>query len=210
MLSLLAAGVAGLLCGGLLTTAILTAPTGEVTPVPITPDTFPRTVLGLERDDLWYRDAGRNPVVDRLDDQFDAQVAHHRFAYGGDGATLSYTIGTGGVRLTIVNGLLPRPLPSDGARLFGTGGPVVRATLEEDEVACTADVTQSLEYTTEGWPADGWDDPPLLGRSTCLLVDQDRNLSLRLVEVSLRPSDVVATAEAFSAELRRLHKDLVS
>lgn len=170
-------------------------------PVPITVDSFPRELLGLTRPDVGWSDA-----------EFADQHAGHRFAHGGDGASLSY----GGLyTLTIVNGRLTPTVPTSGDRAAGRAPVVV--SLRSSRTSCVSQQS-ILEFT----PAETVLAPRAAsaagaggGFSTsrgqvwteCVLEDAGRNIALRLVGPGPRGS-VLVTAPQFRDELERIHDDI--
>lgn len=188
-------GVAGLLVG-LAVGALGTVRPAQV-PVPITVDSFPRELLGLTR-----------PDVGRSDAEFADQLAGHRFAHGGDGASLSY----GGLyTLTIVNGRLTPTVPTSGDRAAGRAAVVV--SLRSTRTSCVSQQS-ILEFTpaaTDTAPraasAAGGDGGFNASRglvwTECVLEDAGRNIALRLVGPGPTGS-VLVTAPQFRDELERV------
>lgn len=196
----IAVGVAG-------TVFALNAGNGNGDPLEITPETFPREVMNLLRDDLLPRDLQDTEAVARLDEQFAQQVEGYRFAYGGDGASMYYSVGGSGVEYTIVNGILPPSLPSSGPG-DGTLAPVL-VSHESDQVVCTVQRGGITLDAETGMPVET-DLDSVSGWTSCILTDDARTLSLRLTEVGVQRKNPVASAEQLSRELERLHDDLTS
>lgn len=197
------AAALGILVGVAGTVFALNAGNGSMGPVEITPETFPREVLSLLRDDLRARDLNDTEAIERLDSNFAQQLENHRFAYGGDGATMYYSVGGSGVEYTIVNGVIPPAIPSHG--VLGAGELPVMVSFESDDVVCTV---EQAELTLDA--ATGAADPSGPGLSSCVLTDATRNLSLRLIEVGVPRTDSAQSAERMAAELLHLYEDLTS
>lgn len=197
--------LAGAIAGGIWGVTASRAPP-EPQPVPITLDTFPRELLGASRNDLALRDAGFGPTVERLDAEFEEQLAGFRFAHGGAGATFGYGRS---LNLTVVNGVLPPPLPRDSA--VNRDGRVTQTrrlvSLRTDDVSCTFEPKPVFNRQT------GLEEPGDLtsdGLTDCVLVDPVRNLSLRLSQDEVpRGADAIDTSDVFRGELERLHRSLV-
>lgn len=197
--------VAGLAGGAIL----LDAPAPP--PIAITVDTFPREVLLKERDDIPWRDEGSKMAIERLDAQFEDQLAGYRQAYGGDGATLAYK----GFSLTIVNGRLAATVPSQPDPSSEDAAWVV--SLRSGDTLCVSqdppvepppielsDVLVDQSKDVFYWLERGRTD----ATTECVLVDEDRNISLRLVGQGWRKR-TVQSAEALRDELVALHASLV-
>lgn len=105
-MGIVAIAVVALLVGG--SVGAFAAYRQTPSPTPITVDSFPREILGMEREDIALRDGGYKPVTDRLDAHFRAQLEGYRFAYGGEGAQFRYGEF---MTLTIVNGQLAPDVP---------------------------------------------------------------------------------------------------
>ncbi|MEO7586424.1 MAG: hypothetical protein ABIS84_00190 [Arachnia sp.] len=197
--------VAGMILGAVWVSGTVREPT-EPPPVEITLATFPRALLGADRTDIPLREAGFGPTVERLDRDFAEQLAAYRFAYGGDGATLQYGRL---LNLTIVNGILPPPLPRDGAVDFSGRARLTRrlVSLRGGDVSCTFEPEPAVIQETG---MEGLGDLLSDGRTDCVLTDPLRNLSLRIENpVEARGADALDTAISFRDELRRLHDSLV-
>lgn len=201
----MAAGALGALLGGIVMAAVL-QPEPEAVPIPITLDTFPRTFMGADRNDLNLRDAGFGPTVQRLDREFMKQLESFRFAYGGRGAVFGYGRL---ITLTIVDGILTPGVPREG-QLDLTGR--VRETrrlvsLNTPLVSCTFEPEPNLD------PDRGIEELgqfSSIGHTECVLVDRARNLSLRLADnPAVLGSDSVESASTFSTELEGLHAQLI-
>lgn len=201
------AAVAGMVAGGLAVAAFTVDP--PPAPIALTIDSFPREVFGELRADVSFRDAGSKAVLDRLDTQFDDQISAHRFAYGGDGATFRY----GPHRtLTIVNGRLAPAVPLAGGRDDWEVPTAV--SLQAGLTSCVTDLPREADEMEEEVfvdPSTGAiesieNDRPW---TDCVLVDTDRNLSLRLSGIA--PVDAESTTTAASRyrdELERIHAHL--
>lgn len=180
-------------------------------PIVITLDSFPRELLLKERDDIAWRDEGSRVAIERLDAQFEDQLTGYREAYGGDGATLTYK----GFALTIVNGRLAATLPikspasseeiawvvslrSEDTLCVSQDPPVEAPPIELSEVL--VDQSKDVFYWLERGRTDA--------TTECVLVDEDRNVSLRLVGQGWRKR-TAQSAEAFREELVALHASLV-
>ncbi len=199
------AGAVGALLGGIVMAAVM-QPEPEAVSIPITLDTFPRTFMGADRNDLNLRDAGFGPTVERLDREFTKQLESFRFAYGGRGAVFGYGRL---ITLTIVDGILTPGVPREG-QLDLTGR--VRETrrlvsLNTPLVSCTFEPQPNLD------PDRGIEELGMfstIGHTECVLVDRARNLSLRLADnPAVEGSDSVESASAFSTELEGLHAQLI-
>ncbi|GAB3812667.1 hypothetical protein GCM10028820_06090 [Tessaracoccus terricola] len=201
------AAAAGIALGVAGTGFALNAGNGTGDPLEITPDTFPREVMNLLRDDLLPRDLQDAEAITRLDEHFAQQVESYRFAYGGEGASMYYSVGGSGVEYTIVNGILPPSLPSSGPG-DGTLAPVL-VSHESDLVVCTVQRGGITVDAETGLPVET-DLDSVTGWTSCILTDGPRNLSLRLTEVGVQRNNAVASAEQLSTELERLHDDLTS
>lgn len=197
--------VAGLAGGAL----FLDGPKSQ--PLAITVDTFPREVLLKERDDIAWRDQGSSMAIDRLDAQFEDQLAGYRQAYGGDGATLTYK----GFALTIVNGRLAATVPTQ-PDTSSADTPWVVSLTSEDTLCVSqdppvepppidlSDVLSDQSKDVFYWLERGRTD----ATTECVLVDEDRNLSLRLVGSGWRKR-TTQSAEAIRDELVALHDALL-
>lgn len=198
----IAVGVAG-------TVIALNAGNGSGDSLPITPEIFPREVLGLLRDDLLPRDLDDTEAVGRLDANFARQVEGFRFAYGGDGAAMFYSVGGSGVEYTILNGILPPSLPSTGSAPAGSAGLPVVVSYSSTDVVCTLQSTVVTLDAETGLPSET-DLASTPGWTSCVLTDGVRNLSLRLTELGVQRRDAARSAERMGEELRRLYEDLTS
>lgn len=199
------AAALGIVVGVAGTVFALNAGNGSAGPVEITPDTFPREVMSLLRDDLLARDLNDTEAVERLDASFAQQLESYRFAYGGDGAAMYYSVGGSGVEYTIVNAILPPSLPSGGGPGTGSSELPVMVSFEGDDVVCTVRESEITIDAATGEPSStgpGW--------SSCVLTDEANDLSLRLTEVGVQRISAAVSAEQMSAELLRLHEDLIS
>lgn len=206
----IATGVVFALLGALMGAGIVgfvTRTGPEPQPVPITVDTFPREVLGVERNDLELRRAGFGPTIARLDAEFEAQLAAFRFSYEGDGATFGYGWL---IDLTVVNGILASEVPREGELDMGGKARQPRrlVSLQTGTTSCTFEPRPSFS------PSSGVDDLgdfSSFGRTQCVLRDRERNLSLRLNHNGwARNSNAFETAREFRDELERLHAQLLS
>ncbi|MGV8845965.1 hypothetical protein [Tessaracoccus sp.] len=194
----------GAVVGGVWVAQMLDTPP-QPEPVPITLDAFPRELFGAQRNDIKYREKGYPPTVERLDTEFQKQLAAHRFSYGGDGATLNYGLL---FELSIVNGLLAPDPPRDG--IVDQNG---RATerrrlllLHSGEMSCTFE-PEFVTNTKSG--IDELGDFMSDGRTTCVMVDTVRHLSLRIAHVrDARDVDAFDAATSFRDELLILHANL--
>ncbi len=196
--------MAGAVVGGLWVAQVMGEPPAAQ-PVPITPDTFPRKLFGVQRNDIKYREKGFPPAVERLDAEFQKQLAAHRFSYGGDGATFTYGLL---FELSIVNGLLVPDLPRDG--IVDQNGRATETrrmiSLRSDEVSCTFEPA-FVTRTESG--IDELGDFRSSGRTDCVLVDTVFNLSLRIAHVrDARDIDAFDAASLFRDELQVLHAGL--
>lgn len=201
----LAVGViAGAVAGGFWVAVALRPPPAPQ-PVPISLDTFPEELLGEKRNDISLRDGGFGPTVERLDAEFAEQLEDHRFAHGGDGATFGYGRL---LELTVVNGLLSPALPRGSAR--NRDGKVTQTrrliSLRAGDVSCTF---EPLPIRNPATALEEAGDLTSGGHTDCVLVDRERNLSLRLAQRHVeRDADAIATSAAFRDELERLHTEL--
>lgn len=181
-------------------------------PIDITIDSFPREVLLKERDDIPWRDEGSKVAIERLNAQFEDQLAGFRQAYGGEGATLAYQ----GFSLTIVNGRLAATVPSQPDASSEDVGWVV--SLRSADTLCVSqdppvepppielsDVLGDQSKDVFYWLERGRTD----ATTECVLVDEDRNISLRLVGQGWRQR-TAQSAEALRDELVALHDTLVN
>lgn len=211
----LAASVVGALAGGLFV-AFLTVGPPPPAPLALTVNRFPREILGQTREDIAFRDAGAIAVIERLDAQFEFQLRAHRFAYGGDGATYSYG---NRLDLTIVNGRLAPSVP-----VSGDGDDWETPTAVSLQSNSTSCVSQASPVDSDPAPSDFPVEP---GTGTtpdvhtvemdevrkwtdCVLVDAERNVSLRLAGHVRGSNDAQTTATLYRDELERIHADLVS
>lgn len=209
-------GVAGLFVG--LAVGGIFIPNLSPAPLEITLDIFPTEISGQQRDDIEWRTANSKPVVERLDAQFNDQLAGHRFAYGGAGAEFTYGES---FTLTIVNG---RPAPEvprgDDSELSTptvislNSGDASCVSTEEylmaqiiDEMKLPRDpevVVIDAETGTQIDPEEGmktiW--------TECVLFDGERNLGLRMTG-SGEGEDMLSMAERFRDELVTIHAGLI-
>lgn len=197
----------GIVVGVVGTVFALNAGNGTSRPVEITPETFPREVMSLLRTDLLARDLQDEEHVQLLDEYFARQLEGYRFAYGGDGATMYYSVGGSGVEYTIVNGILPPDLPHNGTDA-GLVAPPVLVSFEEEMVLCTV-VPSAVVMEPMTGEAAAPEMDAVSGLSSCVLRDETRNLSQRLSEVGV-PRNAARSAEQLAAELQRLYADLTS
>ena len=179
---------------------------------PITLDSFPRELLGLEREDVAFRDGTADAVIERLDSQFAAQLAGYRFAYGGEGARFRYGDVTS---LTIVNGkLAPQvPVSEDTDR-----GPSLVVSLNSKNTRCVTEtvIIHSRVLGAEtGTPLEAVNEYSEVRRSEerymwtdCVLLDDQRNISLRL-EGQVPGDDRTEVSGQFRDELERIHANLI-
>lgn len=199
-------GAAALLAGLMAGVFLIDEPAPQ--PIAISPDSFPLKVLEKERDDIRLRENGTQRDVESLDAQFEDQLSGYRQAYGGEGATLTYK----GFSLTILNGRLTTAVPLQ-------------------PVPYSADPTWVLSLKTENTLCVSLDPPPVeapdepvsetkdvfyfleRGRfdatTDCVLFDEERNISLRLVGAGWR-ARTAQSAEALHAELVALHAKLTA
>lgn len=209
-------GSAGLLVGvvvGLaVSAAVIEQP--QLPPVDITLDAFPREVLGEERDDLQWRDAWSKPIMEKLDAEFRDQVEGYRFAYGGEGATLTY--GSEEFVLTVVNGQIATAVPNAGSDQSDSTPTVV--SLDSEQTSCVSedpprdqtsalDLAQILEDDSKDvffWLDEG----QVRARTECVLFDTTRNLSLHLTG-SGRVERKLQTASILRDELVAIHANLI-
>ncbi len=201
----LAASVVGALLGGVFV-AVALQPEPTAASIPVTLDIFPREFMGSERNDLQLRKAGFGPTVDRLDDEFEEQLAAFRFAYGGRGATFGYGRL---VTLTIVDGIMTPGVPREGQMDLGGRVRETRrfASLNMATVSCTFE-PQPVPNASLGMEEFG--DLSGIGRSECVLVDRERNLSLRVAHnPRVRGSRALEAASTFSDALKGLHAQLI-
>lgn len=202
----LVAGVLGVLLGGVVM-AVVMQPQQDAASIPISLDTFPQEFMGAERNDLDLREAGFGPTVERLDDEFEEQLSAFRFAHGGNGATFGYGRL---ITLTIVDGILAPGIPRQGEidlagrvretrRLISLRTPTVSCTFEPQPVL---NVDRGIEELGEF---------SSVGHTECVLVDRERNLSLRLAHNrTARGSDSFEAATTFRDALEGLHAQLVA
>lgn len=184
-------------------------------PIPstsITLESFPREVLGLEREDVAFRDGNAEAVIERLDLQFEAQLAAYRFAYGGEGARFGYGDVTS---LTIVNGKMAPQVPVTEDTDWG---PSVVISLDSKNTRCVSETvivhSKVLDAET-GTPLEAATEYSEVRRSKesymwtdCVLLDAQRNLSLRL-EGQVPGDDRMEAANQFRDELERIHANLI-
>ncbi|RMB61610.1 hypothetical protein EAX62_02975 [Tessaracoccus antarcticus] len=197
--------VAGMMLGGVWVSGVVREP-DVPPPIPILQDTFPRELMGAQRTDMQLREAGFGPTVERLDREFAEQLAAYRFAYGGDGATLQYGRL---LSLTIVNGILPPPLPRDGAVDFNGRARLSSrlVSLRSGNVSCTFE-PEPVVVPETGLESLG--DLSSDGRTDCVLVHAERNLSLRIANPAVaRGADASDTAISFRDELQRILDGLI-
>ena len=198
--------LAGVALGGVWVSGIVREP-APPTPIAITVETFPRELLGTPRNDITLRDAGFGPTVQRLDDEFQEQLSAFRFAHGGDGATLRYGRL---MSLTIVNGVLSPTLPRQGA-VGGDGRPPQSrriVSLRTADTSCTFEPKVTVDVGARLADLGGLDSD---GRTDCVLVDSQRNLSLRIAHTEVaRGVDALDSAAAFRDELQRIHQQLLT
>ncbi len=203
VVALVATVIGALLGGGVI--ALLMQPEPDAPSVPISLDTFPQQFMGSERNDLALRDAGFGPTVERLDKEFEDQLAAFQFAYGGRGATFGY-----GPRyaLTIVDGILTPRVPREGELdLAGRVRETRRIiSLRTSQVSCTFEPQPVLDPDRGMEEFGEFSD---IGHTDCVLADRDRNLSLRLAHSpTTRGADSIETASTFSSALTNLHAQL--
>ena len=202
----LAVGVVGALLGGSFV-AVMMQPEPGAARIPITLDTFPREFMGSQRNDLELREAGFGPTVERLDDEFEEQLAAFRFAHGGRGATLGYGRL---VTLTIVDGILAPEVPREGEMNMGGRVRETRrfVSLDTSTVSCTFE-PEPVPNANLGMEDFG--EFSGIGRTECVLVDQERNLSLRVAHnPRVRGSRALESASTFSDALEGLHAQLIA
>ena len=198
-------GVAALIVGAVGGALLIYEPVPQ--PVPITVDSFPREILEKERDDIRLRENGTRPDLVRLDAQFEDQLNGYRQAYGGEGATLTYK----GFSLTILNGRLATSVP---LQPYPASADVTwMVSLRTENTLCVSLDPPSVEVLDE--PIDDTKDVFYFlerGRfdatTECVLVDEDRNISLRLVGSGWRKR-TTQSAEALHKELVALHASLL-
>lgn len=207
--SVIAATLVALLAGIMIGALSIDRP---IPNTPITLDSFPQEVLGLEREDIEFRDGNAEAVIEPLDSQFEAQLSGYRFAYGGEGARFRYGDVTS---LSIVNGKLAPPVPISE----DTGwGPSVAVSLNSRNTKCVSETviirTWIIESET-GTPLEAgteYSEERTLGepdmRTDCVLFDGQRNLSLRL-EGQVPGDDMMEAANQFRDELERIHANLI-
>ncbi len=201
----LVAGLVGSLLGGFFV-AMMMQPDPGAASLPITLDTFPTEFMGSERNDLELRKAGFGPTVDRLDKEFQEQLAAFRFAHRGRGATFGYGRL---VTLTIVDGILSPGVPRDGEMDLGGRVRETRrfVSLDTPSVSCTFE-PQPVANASLGMEEFG--DLSGIGRSECVLVDLARNLGLRAAhDPRVRGTTAQEAASAFSEALQELHAQLI-
>ncbi len=202
----LLAAVLGALLGGIVVAGVLRTETAPE-PIPITLETFPDELLGADRNDLELRDAGFGPTVERMDAEFEEQLAAFRFAHGGDGATLGYGWL---ISLTIVDGIIAPSLPREG-EVNGAGRAQETRRLVSLKSSTTSCIFEPRPVFNLARGMDDVGDFQGDGRTECVLVDRERNLSLRLVQNKwARDSDAFETATLFRDELERLHAQLIA
>lgn len=202
-------GVVALLVGVLIGAVAIERP--APVPIPVTVDSFPRDLLGERREDVAVREGGFEAEIERLDDDFRAQLEGYRFAYGGEGAELHY----GQMyTLTIVNGRLAPQVPLPGSPESATPGMV---SLSSGDTSCVSWQTEIQVSGSDesGLPVDPTtvdDDPPAelvqtLQATECVLFDPQQNLSLRLTGY-VASSDVLEAVRRFGDELELIHGTL--
>lgn len=177
---------------------------------PLTVQTFPRELLGKLRNDIEWREGRSEAVTKRLDTNFEDQLKAYEFAYGGEGAKLSYG---NFYHLTILNGRLTTMVPT--ADVSDWEDPIV-VSLKSTTTNCVSSQPPAVE------PYEASLDPdPLitdedgniihqirdLAWTDCVLHDKARNLSLR-IEGSWDSDDILASAGTIRDELERIHADL--
>lgn len=202
----LVAGVVGALLGGSFV-AVMMQPEPSAVRIPITLDTFPREFMGSQRNDLELREAGFGPTVERLDDEFEEQLAAFRFAHGGRGATFGYGRL---ITLTIVNGILAPDVPREGEMDMGGRVRETRrfVSLDTSTVSCTFE-PEPVANADLGMEEFG--EFTGIGRTECVLVDRERNLSLGVAHNSrVRGSTALEAASAFNEALEGLHAQLIA
>ena len=201
----LVGGVVGSLLGGVLV-GMMMQPEPDAAAIPISLDTFPKEFMGSERNDLELRKAGFGPTVDRLDREFEEQLAAFRFAHGGRGATFGYGRL---VTLTIVDGILSPGVPRVGEMDLGGRVRETRrfVSLDTASVSCTFE-PQPVPNANLGMEDFG--ELSGVGRSECVLLDLERNLSLRAAhDPRVRGTTAPEAASAFSEALEDLHAQLI-
>lgn len=204
-------GVVALLVGVLIGAVAIERPAPSA--IPITVDSFPQELLGERRDDLAVREGEFKTAVESLDDHFQAQLEGYRFAYGGEGAALSYGQT---YTLTIVNGRLAPEVPISDDPESTTPGLV---SLNSGNTSCVARQTeiQVSGNDESGLPVDPTavgDDPPdemlqTLVATECVLFDRHQNLSVRLSGFDAA-GDVFEAARRFGDELERINANLTT
>lgn len=199
----LASGVAGCVLGGVAVGVLSSLYFADPEPVTISTETFPEFILGFKRLDAKARDAGDGDTVARMVADLESQVGDFRFAYGGDGAALDYE---GSLTLTIVNGRLSPGLPSENRGEFGANSPRL-VSLVSGGVSC---VFEPMVGLYDGAVLHVPPDLSASGLTDCVLVDEERNLSLRLVNhTDTFPTNAIETARSFAGVLERTLADLV-
>lgn len=209
--SVIAATLVALLAGIVIGALTIDRP---IPSIPITLESFPREVLGLEREDVAFRDGNAEAVIERLDSQFEAQLAGYRFAYGGEGAHFRYGDDTS---LTIVNGELAPQVPVTEDTESGSSAVI---SLNSRNTRCVSETviirTRTRVINAEtGSPLETATDYSEGRRSTesyvwtdCVVLDERRNMSLRL-KGQVPGDDMITAANQFRDELERIHADLI-
>lgn len=176
------------------------------TPIPISLDTLPSTVLGQQRDDLAMGKIDSPQAKQNAASQaklLTDRIAAYQNAYGGKGIQASYGSIQGKqiYQLLIVNGMQPAPLvtpdpvidylkalnPTDGIRTSGT-------TTTRCVVSPSAGLPISADMTVAQARAKVLKDPA--STVTCVRSDRQRNLSVQLWGHSLQDGGPAASQRA--------------
>ena len=207
-------GAAGLLAGMVI--GVISTDSPPARPIPIAVDSFPLELLGQMRAGVEWPDHSSAPVVEVDEAAFESQLASHRFAYGGDGASFVYG---SSYELTIVNGFLAVSVPSAGDPPSGDVPTVV--SLRSSDALCvsqqpTIDFEQrpphhppreGRQWEAEAVAAAGPHAGARYAWTDCVLVDLQRHLTLKL-RGNGPASNILGTASQFRDALRQVHAAL--
>lgn len=214
---MLVAALLGLVVGaGAMTAVWLTSSTDADAlpdPIPISLETLPDSVLGLQRNDL----AARGKSAEQADDMARAatsQIGEYTRAYGGPGIRAAYGAldGAGFTSLMVVNGMQPAPLASSDAQLLRVrqiAAPTGLAVDGSATVRCVVSPTRALVINSDADLAKVKQQVLTSTDAvvTCVRSDRARNVSIELTTSDGEPAE--QRARAIAAEIDKLWASVV-